>query len=346
MVKKYLSISLILLVAIFVTYAMTSLGQNATNSKVSPSADTELLGPLSDKNPPNDPSLEIRAWTNCIHEDNEGTMWFGTRDWGVIKYDGDTLVYLTVNDGLGGNIVRDMVETEDGTLWLATSNGVSSVREDSFETFYINDGLGSNDLYSLEISQDGSLWIGSEAGVSVLKNGDFTEFSLPAVKADSVNFVRSGTIVHDILEDSKGNMWFGTNGGAFKFDGSSLSHLNEESGLCGNAVKSILEDDQGNIWFSTHDGGACVWNCTEFSNVKTELDPHGSLATSGLFQDSQGNVWIPTDHVSMFRYENGRVHKMFQPQGCISHALRTTYEDSKGRLWFGGWLGVYRLDPI
>ena len=137
MMKKYLSISLILLVAVFVTYAMTSLGQNAANSKVISPAVSELLGPLNDKNPFNDPSLEIRAWTNCIYEDRQGSMWFGTRDWGVIKYDGDTLVYLTVNDGLGGNIVREMVETEDGNLWLATSNGLSRFSDNSFKTFSI-----------------------------------------------------------------------------------------------------------------------------------------------------------------------------------------------------------------
>ena len=27
-----------------------------------------------------------------------------------------------------------------------------------------------------------------------------------------------------------------------------------------------------------------------------------------------------------------------------SHAIQCTFEDDDGRLWFGGWLGLYRLD--
>jgi ligand-binding sensor domain-containing protein len=47
------------------------------------------------------------------------------------------------------------------------------------------------------------------------------------------------------MEDRAGNIWFATNGGAYRYDGKTLTNISEKDGLCNNSVNCILEDKDG-----------------------------------------------------------------------------------------------------
>ena len=55
-------------------------------------------------------------------------MWIGTLQFGVARYDGDSLQCFTMNSGLVGNGVVSMVEEGDGTLWFGTHSGLGGRR--------------------------------------------------------------------------------------------------------------------------------------------------------------------------------------------------------------------------
>ena len=67
--------------------------------------------------------------------------------------------------------------------------------------------------------------------------------------------------VRSILEDSKGNIWFGSyNEGVCLLHNGELQYFTKENGLSDNQIRSIYEDRNGIIWFecgvglSTYDG--------------------------------------------------------------------------------------------
>ncbi|SHN13437.1 Two component regulator propeller [Flavobacterium xinjiangense] len=69
------------------------------------------------------------------------------------------------------------------------------------------------------------------------------------------------TGVHSILEDSKGNIWFGSyNEGACLLHNGELQYFTTKNGLSDNQVRNIYEDKNGIIWFqcgiglSSYDG--------------------------------------------------------------------------------------------
>jgi ligand-binding sensor domain-containing protein len=58
-----------------------------------------------------------------IAEDSQGNIWFGDRDAGVWKYDGETMVNYTMKDGLTNDFALSIYEDKNETLWFGMADG-------------------------------------------------------------------------------------------------------------------------------------------------------------------------------------------------------------------------------
>jgi ligand-binding sensor domain-containing protein len=154
------------------------------------------------------------------------------------------------------------------------------------------------------------------------------------------------------MEDSKGNMWFGGNDGAFIFNGKNLKTISEEDGLCNNVVNCILEDRDGNIWFATHHNSVCMWDGTTFTNINEDYGVNG-IETWDLFEDSNGDIWFPVEQYGVYRYDRAKSMNSSKPHftnfreadGLTTNAIQSAFEDKKGRIWLGGYQGLYLYRP-
>jgi len=104
----------------------------------------------------------------------EGTF-LGSRQ-GVIRIDpkGGVQVF-TENDGLASEVIRDILETRDGRVWVATGSGLGFF-EDKIWRFSQERGPMSSSITSLALEQDGTLWFGGETGVHRLKGDNVTSW--------------------------------------------------------------------------------------------------------------------------------------------------------------------------
>ena len=100
----------------------------------------------------------ISAFVRRIFQDTKGDLWFGTNGDGVIRYDGDSLEYFSINEGFGGVAVRGIVEDREGNVWFGTEGGVTKYDGESFTNFAEKDGLASNDVWSIVIDSKGMIW--------------------------------------------------------------------------------------------------------------------------------------------------------------------------------------------
>ncbi len=80
-----------------------------------------------------------------IHEEEGGSLLLGTFNNGLYRYDPltKTSVHYTTEDGLPGSTVFGVLETDDGTYWLSTDNGLSHFdpRLSSFTNYDYSHGL-------------------------------------------------------------------------------------------------------------------------------------------------------------------------------------------------------------
>ena len=145
------------------------------------------------------------------------------------------------------------------------------------------------------------------------------------------------------LEDSHGNLWFGTwGGGVSMYNGESFTNYTEKEGLNNNYVWSMLEDSHGNLWFGTYLGGVSKYDGETFTHY-TENEGLCNNDVRSILEDSQGNLWFGTDAgVSMYNGES--FTHLTEKEGLCSNHVRSIMEDSRGNLWFcteGGGVSMY-----
>lgn len=301
--------------------------------------------------PPADPVVEARIseFVRRIHQDRQGHLWIGTNGDGIARYDGSTLTYFTEDDGLAGPAVRAIVEDEAGTLWIGTSGGVSRYTGGVFTNYREAEGLPARDVWSMCIDSSGDLWVGTHGGASRLNTAAqrFEAFALPpAPGLDPMRGVSSLEIVHAITEDRSGNLWFavGTDG-VHRYDGNSLTHFTTADGLAGNSVNAILQDRRGDMWFATHNHGVCRFDGTSFVDVMAEAGEQLERAeTWSLYQDRAGNIWFPVENAGVYRHDGTSLTRFSADDGRPTGAIQCLLEDRDGRLWMGGYRGLFRLD--
>lgn len=96
--------------------------------------------------------------------------------------------------------------------------------------------------------------------------------------------------IFSILQDSRGYLWIGTDGGGVcRFDGKEFVVYNDKKGLIGNTIRCILEDSKGNLWFATHHG-ISVYNGTNFINIGVN-EGLPDAPVMKIFEDSKNNMW-------------------------------------------------------
>ncbi len=142
-------------------------------------------------------------------EDAEGTVWFGSVD-GLFAYRDGALRHLTVDDGLPGTAVYNLLVGRDGALWCATYDGICELKGGAVRrSLTVADGLPSNRVRALYEDDAGVLWIGTlDGGLARLKDGKV------ATVTQKEGLFNNG--VFAIVDDGGGNLWMSSNRGIYR----------------------------------------------------------------------------------------------------------------------------------
>ena len=163
-------------------------------------------------------TLPENSWThndvNAIIEDNNGKFWVGTRGY-AFAYDGKTFTAIT-NAGKPFTNVRSIIKDKKGTIWLGGFDGLWRYDGKTFTNF-TKKFVG----YIYE-DKKGNIWTSSESSNNTWVLSRYDEKSLTDKKpAETV--ITNKPMTFGILEDDKGNIWFGAFDGAYRYDGKTIS---------------------------------------------------------------------------------------------------------------------------
>jgi len=148
---------------------------------------------------------------------------------------------------------------------------------------------------------------------------------------------RSG--IYCLLQDSRGFLWTGTEGGGLsRFDGREFVTFTIGNGLPDNTIRSLFEDKAGNLWIGTNGHGLCRYDGLNFKTFTTDNGLSNDYIRC-ITQGTDGDIWIGTfgGGINRLRFENDSLSvTVFDKEGPLkSDNVRASLRDSNGTLWFG-----------
>ncbi|OEJ98682.1 hybrid sensor histidine kinase/response regulator [Flavivirga aquatica] len=296
---------------------------------------------------------------NCIYQDDEGFMWFGTFD-GLNKYDG----YKFIN-------------------YVPESNNEESI--------------SSNIIYTITGDKKGDLWIGTTGGGLNRFNKKTNKFTRYKHDRDDINSISSDYISNVYFDDQKKRLWVATNKGLDLLDfqkpegASVFKHINFKKDI---AIKVIHQDKYGDLWCASNrqlfkilenrEGGYDIVNFNHTflainylgedksgrlligsSNnlfVKDNINGVDKISkvllkapTQALVIDDKNQYWIGNNN-GLFQFDytkdkklqqkNHFVYDPINPNSISKNVIRALYKDRTGIIWVGtNGGGVNKIDP-
>lgn len=180
----------------------------------------------------------------CLETDPSGRLLVGTGD-GFFRLRNGVLVRDT---NLPVCYVRNMLFTADGALYFAWGrDGAGKWAEGRLTRFYARDHKEGYIYTFLENGGDPPL-AGTIAGLMTLAGDSLRTSPLGGEPIDRP--------VYLLVRDAKERLWIGTDNGVYRWDGETLRHFTQLSGLAGmetNRAAGLL-DSRGRLWIGTSSG--------------------------------------------------------------------------------------------
>lgn len=313
-------------------------------------------------------ALNAAIWH--VFQASNNDYWFGSRDHGVYRYDGKSLVRFTIQDGLCDNNLGlgSIQEDKSGNIYFNTNKGISRFDGESFVTLEVASSGGSgnsewklkpDDLWFQGVQNAGVIYrydgkVLHRLAFPKTKDGDDHYLQVPRDKFPNASF--SPYDVYSIFKDSQGNVWFGTSVlGVCRFDGNSFAWLPERELQNGSfGTRSIVEDQEGRFWFcntlfryEVDQSDLAGPKFKREEGIRDDRDPKKELIRGIMSStlDSSGALWMATYQDGVWRYDaQGVTHFPIKDGEKVINTF-SIYLDRHGILWLGTQeAGAYKFN--
>ncbi|MFN2392863.1 MAG: two-component regulator propeller domain-containing protein [Pyrinomonadaceae bacterium] len=293
-----------------------------------------------------------------LHEDKNGRIWAGLRPLGdaglcLLKSEpiaGESIVekHYTKKDGLPGDWIFSLHESNDGRFWIGTNEGLCLWQGENSgsvcQTFSAAQDLCDTEFFSLGEDADGNLWLGSRCGLKKLSRFGFSAFGTDDGLPESA--------ILSIFENYAGELFIGSGSigkrTISRFDGARFQTV--EPNLPANITyhgwgwKQTVWQDRENVWWiPTGEGLFRFSPVKNFSDLENASSQEMKIPSKGkeifrLFEDSRGDIWVATTKEAngLFRWERSANvwHDYTAQAGFSRQRVGTVFaEDRNGNLW-------------
>jgi signal transduction histidine kinase/ligand-binding sensor domain-containing protein len=232
-----------------------------------------------------------------VYEDHQGNLWVSAQT-GLFRWKPSPSEHYSFPRGTVE--ANDFIEDDDGTLLLATNDGLKRLAGGKIQNVQLPGLDVASRPSSFFRSRDGSLWIGSFHGLLHLHRGKADVFG--ADDGLSADFISR------IYQDREGNIWVGTIGGLDRFREDPFPSIAAKQGLSSSTAWSVLAAPDGSVWIGASDGlnrwqnGRITFHGKQFASLRNRRSADvssGAVPTlddvpGRLALDDQGRLWTST----------------------------------------------------
>jgi len=223
-----------------------------------------------------------------------------------------------------------------------------------FDHLTIKDGLSHNTVYDIIQDQYGYIWVATQNGLNKYDGYSFDIFCSNEVEKNTQDFI--GKSITALFEDSKGNLWVGTNKQGINIrrnEQDKFEYLGDKppfEPIKDKQINSFFEDKSGHIWITTLGAGILKYNLATNESTHYSLENNGlsSNTVFDLVQDSKGTIWVATEGSGLnILLDNNQFkfsHELLSNQPNMSGYRKKLYLEGNN-LWLGTeGTGLYKID--
>ena len=264
---------------------------------------------------------------------------------------------FSVKEGLAQSQVTDIVQDENGYLWISTLGGLSHFDGLTFQNYSRESGLLDN--YVNTLCADGNtVYVGCKGGISIIQEKEINSFAFPEIHREakvmaigvSDSTVWLGTDIAGLWSFKNGQfnfveslpfdkvrsltvienfMLIGSNEGLFRFFFETEEWDVPFPSLHEKRVQDILIDKNNLLWIGTYEGLYVHEKSLEHYTVDDGLI---SNRIKKLHQDIQGNIWVSTKE-GVSKIGQDKIVNFDQSNGLENQDIKSVYCDLEGNVW-------------
>ncbi|MEP3386589.1 MAG: two-component regulator propeller domain-containing protein [Reichenbachiella sp.] len=259
---------------------------------------------------------------------------------------------------LSTNLVRDIVESEDGVFWVGTFLGIAIIDMNEHKVTWLRPnasdprGLSHGSVFDLMIDAQRNMWVGTYFGgvnYTNLNKQYITFYTQEGSFRESKN-----SIIGKMDEDSKGNLWIASEGeGLLYMASNSNTYSIFNSGLSDEVknIRSILIDNDNEIYIGSHLNGLIVADIKSGSYKKIG---EGNRQSPNIVNDiiKYGDKFLLGCRKGLILYDP--IDESFSdsfdennPREVITESIYSLhYSSTDGLIWIGTeFNGLITYDP-
>lgn len=285
--------------------------------------------------------------------DKENGMWIGSYFGGVNYYPRQWTYFekFYPRDGLRdfGRRVREICESNDGTLWIGTEDkGLFNYNPENGMIEPFEHPAIYRNVHGLCLDGD-ELWVGTFSG-GLNRVNLHTRQVKHYAKGESENSMNAND-AFTICKTNAGDVWVGTTLGLLKYN-RSTDDFTRIPQLKNMFTYDILEDFNGNLWLATFSNGVFCYDVRNqrWKNYLADEADSTSLPYNkviGIYEDRKKRLWFMTLGEGFCRYnpKTDDFTRYTMAEGFPSNTVYKMVEDERGNLWISTNNGLVCFNP-
>ncbi|MGF7140693.1 two-component regulator propeller domain-containing protein [Roseimarinus sediminis] len=288
----------------------------------------------------------------CFAEDEQGNLWIGTEDFGLLFKENDSNNFerfapgLTGYHSLSNSSVKALAIDQNGQIWVGTYNSglhlIDPKTKSNQRLHTQNSDLIDDYIKSIQIDSLNQVWVGTMHGLGVLKKGQ----QIASYFHDQE--------VQPVYIDAKQQIWTGAGSeGLFRYNAGLHSFEPVFPHFFNSTIRCLLLDSEENLWVGNNKGLYHIDLTSEKITSYGLNEGLPSLRINGLLEDKQKNLWVSTGagllkfnhlvaqtdsiNISTFSIDDGLHGKLFRQNAYL--------KNKNGVMYFGGDWGYNRFVP-
>lgn len=287
---------------------------------------------------------------DVVFMDTSFVLWVGTDRGGVCRMpllNQQFKHYLPmegVPDSLVNKNVHQILETQDGSVYICTSGGLVhwDRQKGRFKQVEVSPKQRTElkDIRAVLKDRQSRLWIGVEEQGLYLWDESSGEFGV----VDAVE----GSI-YGIIEDDDGIIWLASRSGLYIYDPvkdeASLHHCYPKANQRDNVLFVVYQDVDGQIWTGFR-GGIFTFDRESGFQAQMTLEGHDSVALIlDILDTGDGYIWVGTQRGLVRHHKQTNQTWIFtEADGLPNDTVYKIIPDAQGSFWLSTNQGLVYMD--